>query len=82
MLAPPNLGADYAVAFNAVFPAVAARHNVTLYPFLLDGVVADPALNQADGIHPNAAGVKVIVERMLPYVLQAIQRLDRKAPGS
>jgi acyl-CoA thioesterase-1 len=82
MLAPPNLGADYAAAFNAVFPAVAARHDVTLYPFLLDGVVADPALNQADGIHPNAAGVKVIVERMLPYVLQAIQRLDRKAPGS
>ena len=82
MLAPPNLGADYAAAFNAVFPAVAARHDVTLYPFLLDGVVADPALNQADGIHPNAAGVKVIVERMLPFVLQAIQRLDRKAPGS
>jgi acyl-CoA thioesterase-1 len=82
MLAPPNLGADYAAAFNAVFPAVAARHDATLYPFLLDGVVADPALNQEDGIHPNAAGVKVIVERMLPYVLQAIQRLDRKAPGS
>jgi acyl-CoA thioesterase-1 len=82
MLAPPNLGADYAAAFNAVFPAVAKRHDVTLYPFLLDGVVMDPALNQADGIHPNAAGVKVIVERMLPTVLQAIQRLDRKAPGS
>ncbi len=82
MLAPPNLGADYAAAFNAVFPTVAARHDVTLYPFLLDGVVADPALNQADGIHPNAAGVKVIVERMLPYLLQAIQRLDRKAAGS
>jgi acyl-CoA thioesterase-1 len=82
MLAPPNLGADYAAAFNAVFPAVAARYDVMLYPFLLDGVVADPALNQADGIHPNAAGVKAIVERMLPYVLQAIQRLDRKAAGS
>jgi acyl-CoA thioesterase I len=82
MLAPPNLGKDYADAFNAVFPAVAKRHDVTLYPFLLDGVVMDPALNQADGIHPNAAGVKVIVERMLPYVLQAIQRLDRKGPGS
>ena len=82
MLAPPNLGKDYAAAFNAVFPAVAERHHVTLYPFLLDGVVADPALNQEDGIHPNAAGVKVIVERMLPSVLQAIQQLDRKAPGS
>jgi acyl-CoA thioesterase-1 len=82
MLAPPNLGPDYQAAFNAVFPAVAARHDVTLYPFLLDGVVADPGLNQEDGIHPNAAGVKVIVERMLPFVLQAIQRLDRKALGS
>jgi acyl-CoA thioesterase-1 len=82
MLAPPNLGADYQAAFNAVFPAVAARYDATLYPFLLDGVVTDPALNQEDGIHPNAAGVKVIVERMLPSVLQAIQRLDRKAPGS
>ena len=82
MLAPPNLGADYQAAFNAVFPAVATRYDVTLYPFLLDGVVADPALNQEDGIHPNAAGVKVIVGRMLPSVLQAIQRLDRKAPGS
>jgi acyl-CoA thioesterase-1 len=82
MLAPPNLGTDYQAAFNAVFPAVAARHHVPLYPFLLDGVVADPALNQADGIHPNAAGVKVIVERMLPSVLEAIQQLGRKAPGS
>lgn len=82
MLAPPNLGADYQAAFNAVFPAVAARYDVTLYPFLLDGVATDPALNQEDGIHPNAAGVKVIVERMLPTLLQAIQRLDRKAPGS
>jgi acyl-CoA thioesterase-1 len=82
MLAPPNLGADYQAAFNAVFPAVAARYDVMLYPFLLDGVATDPALNQEDGIHPNAAGVKVIVERMLPTLLQAIQRLDRKAPGS
>lgn len=82
MLAPPNLGADYAAAFDAVFAAVAKRHDVTLYPFILDGVVMDPTLNQADGIHPNAAGVKVIVERMLPSVLQAIERLDRKAAGS
>jgi len=82
MLAPPNLGADYQAAFNAVFPTVAARYDATLYPFLLDGVVTDPALNQEDGIHPNTAGVKVIVQRMLPYVLQAIQRLDRKASGS
>jgi acyl-CoA thioesterase-1 len=82
MLAPPNLGADYAAAFNAVFRNVAERHDVVLYPFILDGVVMDPELNQEDGIHPNAAGVKVIVERMLPSVLQAIERLDRRTPGS
>lgn len=77
MLAPPNLGADYAAAFNAVFPDVAKRHGVALYPFILDGVVADPALNQEDGIHPNAAGVTVIVERMLPALLQAIEALPK-----
>jgi acyl-CoA thioesterase-1 len=82
MLAPPNLGADYAAAFNAVFRDVAERHDVALYPFILDGVVMDPKLNQEDGIHPNAAGVKVIVERMLPAVLQAIERLDRRTSGS
>ncbi|MGH6930391.1 MAG: arylesterase [Dongiaceae bacterium] len=82
MLAPPNLGADYEAAFNAVFRDVAERHDVVLYPFILDGVVMDPSLNQDDGIHPNAAGVKVIVERMLPSVLQAIERLDRRTSGS
>ncbi|MGE0119418.1 MAG: arylesterase [Dongiaceae bacterium] len=82
MLAPPNLGADYAAAFNAVFRDVAERHKVVFYPFILDGVVMDPGLNQEDGIHPNAAGVKVIVERMLPYVLQAIDRLDGRASAS
>jgi acyl-CoA thioesterase-1 len=82
MLAPPNLGADYEAAFNAVFRDVAERHDVVLYPFILDGVVMDPSLNQDDGIHPNAAGVKVIVERMLPSVLHAIERLDRRRSGS
>jgi acyl-CoA thioesterase-1 len=82
MLAPPNLGTDYAAAFNAVFRDVAKRHDVVLYPFILDGVVMDSGLNQEDGIHPNAAGVKVIVERMLPAVLQAIERLDHRTPGS
>ncbi len=82
MLAPPNLGADYAAAFNTVFRDVAERHKVVFYPFILDGVVMDPCLNQEDGIHPNAAGVKVIVERMLPYVLQAIDRLDGRASAS
>jgi hypothetical protein len=71
MAAPPNLGRDYADRFAAVFPALAARHAVALYPFFLDGVAARPELNQQDGIHPNPAGVAVLVERILP----AIRRL-------
>jgi acyl-CoA thioesterase-1 len=68
MLAPPNLGREYGSEFRAVFPQLAEEHDVPLYPFFLDGVAAEPSLNQRDGIHPNAAGVKVIVERMLPTV--------------
>lgn len=72
MLAPPNLGRDYGGEFNAVFPRLAEKHGVPLYPFFLDGVAADPALNQRDGIHPNAKGVAVVVERILPHVKQLI----------
>jgi len=68
MRVPPNYGADYAREFAAVFPAVARRTGVTLVPFLLDGVAAQPALNQADGIHPNAAGHRVIADRLWPYL--------------
>jgi len=72
MLAPPNLGREYGAEFNGIFPRLAAKHGILLYPFFLEGVAADPALNQADGIHPNARGVAVIVERMLPYVKKLI----------
>jgi acyl-CoA thioesterase-1 len=72
MLAPPNLGRDYGREFNAIFPELAAKHRVALYPFFLDGVAADPALNQADGIHPNAKGVDIIVQRILPDVTKLI----------
>lgn len=68
MLAPPNLGREYGQAFNAIYPRLADKHGVPLYPFFLDGVAAEPQLNQPDGIHPNAAGVGVLVERMLPAV--------------
>lgn len=68
MKAPPNYGRDYAAEFDAMFPRLAARHGVPLYPFFLDGVAADRSLNQADGLHPTPAGVAVIVERILPYV--------------
>ncbi|MFN5523188.1 GDSL-type esterase/lipase family protein, partial [Bradyrhizobium sp.] len=68
MLAPPNYGSDYAAKFNAIYPDLAKQFDVQLYPFFLDGVAADPKLNQADGIHPTAAGVDIIVSRMLPMV--------------
>ena len=72
MLAPPNLGREFGAEFNAVFPQVAAKYSALLYPFFLDGVAAERALNQPDGIHPNAAGVDVIVGRMLPSVIELI----------
>ncbi len=72
MLAPPNLGTEYGNEFNALYPALADKHGVPLYPFFLDGVAAEPDLNQADGIHPNAAGVDVIVDRLAPYVARAL----------
>ena len=68
MLAPPNLGEEYAAAFDAIYPEIAAQYEVPLYPFLLKGVAADAALNQADGMHPTAAGVAEIVEQILPAV--------------
>jgi acyl-CoA thioesterase-1 len=72
MLAPPNLGREYGAAFNGTFARLAEQHHVLLYPFFLDGVAAQPALNQPDGIHPNAKGVDVIVARIIPFVRQLI----------
>src|SRR5882724_10281209 len=64
MRAPPNLGRDFAAAFDRIYPELAAKYGVPLYPFFLDGVAADARLTQADGLHPNPAGVEVIVERL------------------
>ncbi len=72
MLAPRNLGPDYAQEFDAIYPALADKHGAQLYPFFLDGVAVERDLNQADGIHPNKAGVGVIVERLLPSVIALI----------
>ena len=76
MVAPPNLGADYGRAFNAVFPRLAKKHEVAFYRFFLDGVAADPRLNQRDGIHPNARGVAVIVDRIMPHVVRLLKQTD------
>jgi len=75
MLAPRNLGKEYGEEFDAVFPDLAEKYpDAVFYPFFLEGVAADPGLNQDDGIHPNAAGVAVIVERILPAVLKALNK--------
>lgn len=68
MIPPPNLGRDYGQRFQAAFPRLAEKHDVPLYPFFLEGVAADRALHQPDGIHPNEAGVDEIVRRILPTV--------------
>jgi acyl-CoA thioesterase I len=68
MVAPPNYGSDYSARFNAIYPDLAKSFGVTLYPFFLEGVAADASLNQADGIHPTAEGVDVIVKNILPTV--------------
>jgi acyl-CoA thioesterase-1 len=72
MLAPPNMGAEYSTAFDRIYPELAQKHGVMLYPFFLDGVAAVEKLNQRDGIHPTAAGIDVIVERILPSVEKLI----------
>jgi acyl-CoA thioesterase-1 len=77
MLAPRNLGADYVQAFDPIYPELAAAYDVILYPFVLDGVAGDRALNQADGLHPTAAGVEVVVSRMLPKVEELVARVAK-----
>jgi len=74
MHVPPNYGPEFARAFAAVYPAVARRASVALMPFLLEGVAADPRLNQADGIHPNAAGHQVIADRLWPHLHPLLRR--------
>lgn len=68
MLAPPNYGPDYAATFAKLYPRLAERHKVVLYPFFLDGVARDPRLNQPDGLHPTRDGVAEIVRRILPSI--------------
>lgn len=74
MKAPPNLGSAYTAKFDRVYPVLAANHSVLFYPFFLEGVAADPHLNQGDGMHPTAAGVGVIVQAILPKVEELIAR--------
>ena len=79
MRAAPNLGPDYQEAFDGLYPRLAEAHGVPFYPFFLDGVAGNAALNQADGMHPNAAGVDLIVEHILPAVEKAVASLPRNS---
>jgi len=72
MRAAPNLGPEYGRAFDAMYPALARKHGVALYPFFLEGVAGQRALIQADGLHPNARGVGIVVRRILPSVRRAL----------
>jgi acyl-CoA thioesterase-1 len=76
MVAPPNYGSDYAARFNAIYPELAKSFGVPLYPFFLEGVAADARLNQADGMHPTAEGVDVVVKNILPTVVAFLGKLS------
>jgi acyl-CoA thioesterase I len=78
MRAPPNLGPDYQAAFDGMYARLAEKHGTLLYPFFLDGVAAEVKLNQADGMHPNPAGVDVIVQRILPDVERLLEKAATK----
>jgi acyl-CoA thioesterase-1 len=77
MYAPPNLGTDYDQAFRAVFDRLGARKDLIYDSFFLQGVAGNPALNQPDGLHPNAEGVRIIVARMLPLVERLIAEVPQ-----
>jgi len=83
MRAAPNLGADYGQAFERIYSELAAKYGALLYPFFLDGVAADLSLTQRDGLHPTAAGVDVIVARILPAVEELVVRVHarKETPG-
>lgn len=81
MVAPPNMGSTFGAAFNPIFPDLAAKHGVLFDPFFLDGVAGEASLNLADGMHPNARGVDIIVRRILPKVEDLIAQVRSRRGG-
>ncbi|MBB4065261.1 arylesterase [Gellertiella hungarica] len=79
MLAPPNMGAEYGEAFNAIYPELAREYDVPLYPFFLDGVITESSLKLSDGMHPNAKGVDRLVEKTLPAVEAFVKTIKPRA---
>ena len=78
MMAPRNLGSEYVTAFDGLYKRLADKYKVPLYPFILDGVAQDAALNQADGLHPNPKGAEIVADKLLPFVTK---NLDDHAPA-
>lgn len=81
MMAPPNLGSEYARRFGALYPRVASEHDLVLVPFLLEGVGGVPELNIEDGIHPNEEGHRIMAETVWPAV-EAVLREDTTAAAA
>ena len=73
MLAPPNLGADFSEEFNTIYPALAQKYDIALYPFFMDGLVGNPDLFLPDGLHPTAEGVEIIVGKITPQVVEVLE---------
>jgi acyl-CoA thioesterase-1 len=78
MRAAPNLGAEYAAKFDAIYPELAKEHDALIYAFFLDGVAGERGLNLGDGIHPTAKGVSLVVERIIPSVESLIERVKKR----
>ncbi|WP_375452709.1 arylesterase [uncultured Devosia sp.] len=78
MKANPSLGAGYVASFDAIFPELSQQYRTILLPFFLNGVALEAALNQADGIHPNAAGVRIVVANVLPYVEKLMEAVGAR----
>jgi acyl-CoA thioesterase-1 len=78
MYASRNLGSDYIQKFDSLYPDIAKKHDLVLYPFFLDGIAGERSLNMPDSLHPTAKGVEIIVERILPSVESFLARLAQR----
>ncbi|TBZ98745.1 MULTISPECIES: arylesterase [Rhizobium] len=76
MMAPPNMGADYAARFNPIYQKLSEKHGLPLYAFFLDGVALEAGLKLDDGMHPNARGIDVMVEKMEPAVTNFVEAIS------
>ena len=74
MLAPANMGADYQTEFDSIYPKLAEEFDVIFYPFFLEGIALEPTLNQPDGLHPNKEGVKIMANKITPYIQALIEK--------